>query len=132
MKKYSIKQVIKSNIFLIIFFIVVIIIIFNSNYRINLISESPSITTGIIYNEKYGNGGWLYLYYSFEVNGKINYGKKTTPYGNKEGFFNRKQFPVIYKEDQINLNDLLIEPKDFKKYDLDFPDSLKWILPHLQ
>jgi len=39
--------------------------------------------------------------------------------------------PVIYYcEDPWN-RELLVEPKDFEKYGLTFPDSLNWILPLL-
>lgn len=45
--------------------------------------------------------------------------------------FENKNFPVMY-DPQIGSSQLLIEPSDFRRFNLRFPDSLSWILPYLK
>ncbi len=45
--------------------------------------------------------------------------------------FENKYFPVIY-EDGYGLSQILIDPADFKKYHIPFPDSLKWVMPYFK
>ncbi|KAA9035507.1 hypothetical protein FW778_21345 [Ginsengibacter hankyongi] len=42
-----------------------------------------------------------------------------------------KAFPVAYNPDNPNNNYLLIRPKDFKKFNYSFPDSLHWIVRYV-
>lgn len=45
--------------------------------------------------------------------------------------FVHKYFPVIY-EPMSGDKELLIEPRRFNEYNIPFPDSLKWVLPHVR
>lgn len=45
--------------------------------------------------------------------------------------FENKYFPVMY-DPHLCSSQLLIEPSDFKRYNLPFPDSLKWVLKYLK
>ncbi|MNL81951.1 hypothetical protein D3C87_2092070 [compost metagenome] len=43
--------------------------------------------------------------------------------------FENKNFPVIYTPDNADLNRMLILESDFNEFDLQYPDSLKWVRP---
>ncbi len=45
--------------------------------------------------------------------------------------FENKNFPVIYNS-KLGSSQLLIEPSEFKRFNLSFPDSLNWVLPYLK
>lgn len=45
--------------------------------------------------------------------------------------FENKSFPVMY-DPKLGASQLLIEPLDFKRFNLSFPDSLNWVLPYLR
>lgn len=45
--------------------------------------------------------------------------------------FEGKYFPVIY-ENGYGLSQILIDPDEFKKYNVPFPDSLKWVIPYFK
>jgi hypothetical protein len=45
--------------------------------------------------------------------------------------FENKYFPVMY-DPILGTSKLLIEPSDFKRFNLPFPDSLKWVLKYLK
>lgn len=44
--------------------------------------------------------------------------------------FINQYFPLIYDSLQPDKQQLLITPEDFKKFDIPFPDSLKWVIPY--
>ena len=41
-----------------------------------------------------------------------------------------KTFPAMYSPNKDNL-EVLITPKDFKKFKIPFPDSLNWVIPYV-
>ena len=45
--------------------------------------------------------------------------------------FEGRYFPVMY-DPKLGMSQLLIEPSDFKRFNLPFPDSLKWVLPYFK
>ena len=70
------------------------------------------------------------LEYSFNYEGKeIDLNRKTitnvlsSPYR-----FVDKYFPVVVSIEDREENVMLITPKDFRTFDLTFPDSLKWVV----
>jgi hypothetical protein len=44
----------------------------------------------------------------------------------KKRLFIGKYFPIAYSP-EIDMGQILISPKDFKKYNIAFPDSLNWV-----
>lgn len=76
-----------------------------------------------------GAKGSVNLKYNFVFNEKIIY--SFTPVKNNRGnqHFVNKYFYVLYSPKTGN-KDLLMTPNDFKKYNLSFPDSLKWVLEY--
>lgn len=70
--------------------------------------------------------------YEFYYKGKKIMGANAfEPFRGNRDFENR-YFPVMYYPGLGGHNELLIRPSDFKKYNLPFPDSLKWVLPYLK
>lgn len=47
----------------------------------------------------------------------------------KSEIFIGKYFPAIYFAEN-NIGQILITPENFKKFDMSFPDSLKWVLKY--
>jgi len=45
--------------------------------------------------------------------------------------FENKYFPLIY-DPNTGTSQLLIDPTDFRRFNLSFPDSLSWVLPYLK
>ena len=43
-----------------------------------------------------------------------------------------KQFPIIYLKENEKRNDILIFKSDFDKFNLPYPDSLKWVCDSLK
>ena len=73
----------------------------------------------------------LDLSFEFYYNGKKMFGSNAfNDFRGNDAFVNR-YFPVMY-EPQLGSSKLLIEPSDFKRFDLPFPDSLKWVLGYLK
>lgn len=69
------------------------------------------------------------LAYSYKLRGKQikkSYDWNTISTKNSD-LFELKYFPVIYLEDDIEVSRMLIFPKDFKQYNISFPDSLNWV-----
>lgn len=90
---------------------------------------------GIILNAKTTNWGVVVkgydLNYEFYYNGEKKSGNNAVEKirGLKE--FENKYFPVIYDQ-KYGASQILIDPAMFKKYNVPFPDSLKWVLPYFQ
>ena len=81
-----------------------------------------------------GNAGGTWVDYMLSVNGKNYKGSSRFTTGeihteNLIKFWN-KSFPAVYYPPNPSISDLLLLPKDFKKYGYAFPDSLKWILQY--
>ena len=73
----------------------------------------------------------LNLKYEFLYNGKkiISSNAFEKFRGNKD--FENRYFPVMY-DPELESSQLLIEPSDFKIFDLPYPDSLKWVLGYIK
>jgi hypothetical protein len=87
----------------------------------------------IVYGKIIGHGysaksPILEFKYSFVYKGKIyeRWGDARVDYSSD---FIGKTFPVQYSP-KLGIGEMLITPRDFAKYGLPFPDSLKWVLPY--
>lgn len=69
--------------------------------------------------------------YTFTISGMIFKGDHIGiwPNSNYKDFIGR-QFVVIYDTLNPNNESMLISPRDFKRYNIPFPDSLKWVIPY--
>ncbi len=73
----------------------------------------------------------MHLKYEFFYNGK----KKVDEQGIKNVRGSRefigKYFPVMY-DPKFGTSQLLVEPDDFKEFNLPYPDSLNWVLKYIK
>lgn len=93
------------------------------------ILANKSITTGTVIKCEYINKQNYVVDYSFETKdnetifGYVN-GKE---YGRLKSLIVGKFFPLVYDSLNPRTNAILILPNSFKRYEVDFPDSLRWI-----
>lgn len=108
---------------------------FNAIYGIEDLKENKVVITGIITNvhksqRNTGSG----IDYKFFLNNKEFVG--STGYMSLPTQFCEtligKSFPVIYSPNNIRNNVMLITNFRFKIYDMEQPDSLKWIEKYVQ
>jgi hypothetical protein len=96
--------------------------------EINKIKNNMSIGVCYVYKVTAGYKGETNIYYRAKVNTEICEGIKTMRISlGGEIYFSNRWFPFVYKKDETSLNRILIEPSDFKKVNLPFPDSLNWV-----
>ena len=120
----------KKLVLAIIIFLFVAILLFVKYSDIKLTKRSVLLNARTI--------GWktssymgLNLNYEFYYNGKKILGSDAfNDFRGNQDFVNRN-FPVMY-EPKLGSAKLLIEPSDFKRFGLIFPDSLKWVLYYLK
>ncbi len=123
-------------------FIVLIIFLFfvayyyiNKKYKNDNLIRNYKLTSGTIYGfSKDGRGQSIAVNYFYIVDG--------TKYNNLQGvdrfflkkysWFANKQFPVAYDSINKQNSKILILPSDFNKLDIEFPDSLSWILQYIE
>lgn len=79
-----------------------------------------------------GSGGQYYINYSYEINGKQF--NKFDSYSNIDlhnmymKYFIGKSFPIAYDSCNPKNSILLLLPKDYSLVNMNYPDSLSWIL----
>ena len=111
----------------IIFFLIFIAYIF--------LSEKYLKKEGIVLNAK--TTTWCVVVKGYDLNYEFYYeGKKKTANNAVEKIrglreFEDKNFPAIY-DPKYGASQILIDPGMFKKYNVPFPDSLKWVLPYFK
>lgn len=99
----------------------------------NRIANNLAISTGYVYSTSIQHRGWVNLKYQFQVNEQSIAETKVmgVPSIHNKVFLDRS-FPVVYSKKNSRLNELLVLPKDFKKYNISYPDSLVWVMKYLQ
>ena len=81
-----------------------------------------------------GRERFVSIDYHFSVEGKVyrggvSYSQLLMPYKNFK-LLENKSFPIAYnKKFGHMLSYILIFPKDYKEFNVPYPDSLKWVLP---
>ena len=104
-------------------------------YDLYLLKSNHKITIGqVIGCSSGGRGGWWHLDYVFQVGEKKVKGSfmLNTDKVSKEDYsthFIGKSFAVVYYPPRPAISDMLISPSDFSRFEYEFPDSLKWVLP---
>ncbi|MBN8832917.1 MAG: hypothetical protein J0H76_00930 [Sphingobacteriales bacterium] len=71
------------------------------------------------------------LNYNFFYNGEKKTGNNSIDKIRGLKDFEGKYFPVIY-DPKYGISQILIDPAEFKKYNVPFPDSLNWVLPYFK
>ena len=111
-----------------LFLSILILGVFYSLFEEKKIQKNPKFVNGQIYKTSTSKSGAV-LNYKFYVN-SISY-EGTTSFGGAysevyKKFIN-KQFLVVYEELNPKNNELLLIKSDYKKYKLDYPDSINWV-----
>lgn len=114
-------------------FIIVIVFIFILIYIKT--SENNLIKKGELCNAKtieWVSGAKMGLSLQYEFMYKKTKLTRSNAFGSIRGNkdFENRYFPVIY-DPESGISQLLIEPSDYERFNLKFPDSLKWVLPYL-
>jgi hypothetical protein len=136
-KKRKLKIAIATQVPFAIFAFVCMFILLNRNKSKNDIQHA-NFTKGTIFYYYKQNSTDTIFQYNYVVkgishSGTLNFSKDIT----KDSLVG-KTFPVIYDTTAKNGNNsilaacLLITPDDFKKYNIPFPDSLKWVLKYIK
>jgi hypothetical protein len=100
-------------------------------YRDKQLKSNGVIVFGKIIDHGYSaKSPVLDFKYSFLYKGKA-YENWSSTRVNYSPVFIGKTFPVRYSP-KLDIGEMLITPRDFAKYGLPFPDSLKWVLPYVK
>ena len=112
----------------------VLYVYFKETGKYKKLREKGIITTGYITDFKNAAKTSHDMIYSFVYKGQ-KYNDNATGMesslvlNNKEKIIG-KCFPVLFYKDDPKINDILMFPEDFKHYNLNFPDSLSWVLQY--
>jgi|GEM_PF-3999395 len=96
-------------------------------------SKGIIISGKIISFENAGKMG-IEVDYSFVLNNR-NYRLKRNNQkliGKYLEYLRLKEFPLIILKDNPDLNKLLISPYDYQELNMNFPDSMQWVLPYIK
>jgi hypothetical protein len=108
--------------------IVLSIVTFVGRSKVNTIKKKMSIGNCYVYKVADGYRGWTDVYYSMDIAGKTFKGSTTLGISlGSDSFFSSRWYPIVYNADDPEQNWILIEPRDFKKFKIPFPDSLDWV-----
>ena len=115
--------------------VLTILTVFGSLISFIIFKDKKLENDGILLNARttewiYGANISMDLRYEFYYKGKKITGSNAT--GNYRGNQNfvDKYFPVMY-DPEYGSSELLVQPANFKKYNIPFPDSLRWVLEYL-
>lgn len=121
------------NKYIIPLFVTIVFIFFYIKGEIN---ESNTLShhgfaTGEVYDYAWGSRAGVTLYYTFKNEGQSFNGGQKIYIGKQFAYrFKGKTFPVAYNTEDPSISTLLIEAKDFRKFGLEFPDSLNWAIKY--
>ena len=113
-----------------------IVLVFGAIISFIMFTDKRLESNGILLNARttewiMGANMSMDLKYEFYYEGRKIIGSNAT--GNYRGnpLFVNKYFPVIY-DLKYERSELLVQPANFKKYNLVFPDSLNWVLQYIK
>ena len=109
------------------FLFIIIFCLFSCYY--NEIKENKKITYGVIDNYSRHYRSWAFFpEYSYIVNGVKYKGSHSDAFEMSYWkSYENKWFPVVYSSKNPQKSFMLIIPKDFESWGLEFPDSLYWV-----
>jgi hypothetical protein len=101
------------------------------NRRLERIKDNPGWSTCYVYNsvDRGGKYPGVTLFYNYSING-VEYKDSELFTKLRKGntqYFIGKTFPLVYSKNDFKNNKILVIRKDFERFDVDFPDSLKWV-----
>lgn len=130
MKKYSKKNAKHMIVIASIYIIIILIAYVRQKIKSDSITYGYQLCTGKVTGGRYISIPAAYnLIYQYEVDNipYYNVNSHISIHRNYYKYFMGKEFPVIYSTKHPRRSQLLIFPRHFKTYNLDFPDSLDWV-----
>jgi hypothetical protein len=104
----------------------VILLVVIGSCNLPSLKEKGVLTTGKITDELHSSSSGVFLRYEYSVEGEKYIGSSETIYF-CYGLFVGKVFPVIYHKEHPNISAILVDPRDFENFNVEFPDSLVWV-----
>jgi len=104
-------------------------IVVKSIIRDHNLSNCGITTSAVITGYTSNYRGYLIFKYKFNFEDKVYTGQVTNlnlRSSAKRDFIGRS-FPVLFKRDDPDVNELLMSQVDFRRFNKPFPDSLSWI-----
>jgi hypothetical protein len=99
---------------------------FRSRYILTEIQENKRVTEAVIYEVRPSRSALNIRFRFKDENDSTIYVRYKLMYSiDARKILLNRSFPVIYSSKKVTLNKLLITEKDFNKYGVPFPDSLK-------
>jgi len=113
---------------IIIISIIVLVAINKRKKNKKEIQADMQFTSGKIMKSSMSHRGGVKIEYIYYYN-NIEYQDEETMgiYSGLKDVFPNKYFPVVFSGSQPQINQMLILPEDFDRYNLKYPDSLNWI-----
>jgi hypothetical protein len=115
---------------LVVLAVCVCLVVFVCSKNKALLKKNGVLTNGRVTNVYSAVKGGIHIDYEFYYKGKKIKGSEF--YLIRSAFMNKfedRTFPVIYTPDNSTLKRMLILETDFNEFDLQYPDSLRWVLP---
>lgn len=108
------------------YIIVIIILLFTSCIYYD-VKEHKAITKAVVVD--FGNTrGGVFLMYKYNVLGKEYEGSHSGNFSGKcLGRFKGQNFLLLYSSKNPENSIMLVDSWDYDKWDLQFPDSLRWV-----
>jgi hypothetical protein len=121
----------KKKVVLGILIIVAFTIVFICKHNGDDLRANGILTTGLVTNAYPGTKGGINLDYMFWINGKKITGSQfyfiSSKFADK---FQDRYFPVMYSKSSPDRNSMLILQNNFSDFNIEYPDSLKWVLKY--
>lgn len=121
---------------IIILLILVLFVAFYAIHQTQKLKKKHIITSGTIIKCSTGLKGQIGTWFDFKYNVNDDEFIGSSLY--REFYFKDcaqhlkgKSFPIVYSPDDKTNSAILLTPKEFKSYDMEFPDSLKWLLQYI-
>lgn len=103
----------------------------NAYYIPAQLKQHGILLNGWIYDWHIGSKGGKSLAYEFYYKGQRITGYTGLSRNIGYGKFVHAWFPVMY-DTAHGHHTMLIEPEDFKEFNITYPDSLSWVLPYFK
>lgn len=121
----------QSNLIVLLFLITIVIVAYLRGQRQKeTIQKNIQQVSGTITETSMAHrGAGLDVTYQFSFENKIIENQHVLSVNSGiQNFFLGKTFPVVFSKDHPEANEMLILPKDFARFNLPYPDSLKWVI----
>lgn len=118
-----------SNIVVLIIAVVLLCFYFwKGQKHTEIIQKDMQFTSGKVVECKVDHRASVWIKYTFLHNNEYYIKEQSVNINLGAGnLVINKNFPVVFSNKKPEINEMLIFPKDFERYSLQYPDSLKWV-----